>query len=708
MASTSLDPFLGQLISTLENEASSLAGVSNEIQEMKLLFRSITSFLVDADRAGENSEIQKAWVASVRDLAYQVEDTIDEYTYHLNRQRQCSFLHRTLHFPKVLLVRRQVAAKLQDINTRMKSITERANQFGVQQLEERAATPHHDPNWKNRLSEASLFFKDDDLVGIKKAQHELLGWLMDEEPKRTVISVVGMGGSGKTTLVANTFNKQSVKQHFDFCTWITVSQQYAIEELLRSMVKDIYKQTNEEVPMQVDTFTYRALVETLVQFLQSRRYLIVLDDVWSIRFWHEINIALPEGMRGSRIMVTTRKEDIAPSQSGMVSYIHRIQPLRIDEGWKLFCKKAFPNELGEGFLERANDTPPEVIAGSYLMELIRRNLLQVTRRNYFGRPKAFKMHDLIRDFALSISKKENFVAVSDGKKGTEENGSRRYSIQVTDNKIMPGIGMSQLRSLVIFVVEELSKSLHYELPSGLKLLRVLDLENVPIHELPSEFGDLFNLRYLNLSRTQVKELPKSIGKLSNLLTLLLICVKIRKLPDEIAMLQNLRHLRASYLIVNEIDCTGQSIDSICVPSNICSIKSLQVLAYVQGVDSFLIKLKEMTQLRGLGLDGIIEADEIPLCISVERMEHLHHLSLTARPRSTLKLDALSSAPRHLEKLHLIGKLRRVPQWFNTLHNLKYLNLQWSELREDALAHIQALPRSHSFELCIPRRALMVC
>ncbi|KAH1090776.1 hypothetical protein J1N35_018033 [Gossypium stocksii] len=71
-----------------------------------------------------------------------------------------------------------------------------------------------------------------------------------------------MGGSGKTTLVANTFNKQSVKQHFDFCSWITVSQQYAIEELFRSMVKDIYKQKNEEVPMHVDTMTYRALLET--------------------------------------------------------------------------------------------------------------------------------------------------------------------------------------------------------------------------------------------------------------------------------------------------------------------------------------------------------------------------------------------------------------------------------------------------------------
>ncbi|GMI97302.1 RESISTANCE TO PSEUDOMONAS SYRINGAE 3, RESISTANCE TO P. SYRINGAE PV MACULICOLA 1 [Hibiscus trionum] len=47
--------------------------------------------------------------------------------------------------------------------------------------------------------------------------------------------------------------------------------------------------------------------------------------------------------------------------------------------------------------------------------------------------------------------------------------------------------------------------------------------------------------------------------------------------------------------------------------------------------------------------------------------------------------------RLLEKLLLIGKLRRVPQWFNTLHNLKYLDLQWSGLREDALPHIQTLP-----------------
>ncbi|XWS73829.1 hypothetical protein CRYUN_Cryun02cG0163100 [Craigia yunnanensis] len=448
-----------------------------------------------------------------------------------------------------------------------------------------------------------------------------------------------MGGSGKTTLVANIFNKRSVKQHFDFCIWITVSQQYSIEELFRSMVKDVYKQ-RKEVPMQVDTMSYRVLVDTLVQYLQSRRYLIVLDDVWNIEFWQEIHIALPEGMRGSRIMFTTRREDVAPLQFGFVSYIHLIQPLRKDEAWELFCKKAFPNKLGgcpphldplgrklvekseglplaivalgglmsskksiadwrrvhdnlnwelsnnaalelvktisllsyhdlsfqlkhcflycfifpedyairqkrlirlwmaEGLLEQVNDAPPEAVADSYLMELISRSLLQVTMRNHFGRPKAIKMHDLIREFAVSIAKEEKLVAVSDEKKG-EESGIRRYSIEVKDKEMKLGNGTAQLRSLIIFVVDEISKSSFNKLPSGFKLLRVLDLANAPINELPIPpyleklhligklekvphwFNTLLNLNRLSLQDTELREdhvlsLTQSLPNLSYL------------------------------------------------------------------------------------------------------------------------------------------------------------------------------------------------
>ena len=62
---------------------------------------------------------------------------------------------------------------------------------------------------------------------------------MDGEPHLTVISIVGMGGSGKTTLAANTYNNEDVKKHFDCCAWITISQAYELENILRSLIKKI-------------------------------------------------------------------------------------------------------------------------------------------------------------------------------------------------------------------------------------------------------------------------------------------------------------------------------------------------------------------------------------------------------------------------------------------------------------------------------------
>ncbi|KAE8735488.1 hypothetical protein F3Y22_tig00000340pilonHSYRG00481 [Hibiscus syriacus] len=628
---------------------------------MKILLHNMRSFLVDADRVGAGSQIQKVWVKNVREKS------------------------------KTLLKNSLITRTSVNSGGEVTLAKGSSNEVFISQ----------------RI--------DDDLVGIKKARHELLGWLMAEEPRRTVISVVGMGGSGKNTLVANTFNEQSVKRNFEFCTWITVSQQYAIEELLRSIVKDIYNQTTREVLMQ------------------------------------EINIAFPEGMRRSRVVVTTRREDVVPCQSGFLSHVHRIQPLRMNDAWDLFCKKAFPNGLGrcsshldeslarnlvkkceglplaisalgglmsskksiterkrvhdnmawelsnnplleimktismlsyhdlpfqleqgflyfslfpedyeivrkrimrlwtaEGFLESIKDVQPEAVSESYLMELISRSLVQVTLRNEFGRPRKFKMHDLIRDFALSIAKEESFLAECNGDKGVEEEEIHCYLVRVKDEEITTAN----------------------------------DLGNAPINEEPIEFGDLFNLRYLNMSRTQVEKLPKTIGKRFNLQSLLLKFSKIKELPNEVEKLQNLRHLSAFYLAKSELRGVMEDFQCMEVPPNICMIKSLQVLYHVRVTNDLLIKFKEMEQLRRIGLDGLTEADEEHLCISIHRMQHLHYLWLTSLPQGALKLDVLPSAPPYLEKLYLDGKLGKVPHWFNTLLNLKLLSLQDSQLRED--------------------------
>lgn len=99
-------------------------------------------------------------------------------------------------------------------------------------------------------------------------------------------------------------------------------------------------------------------------------------------------------------------------------------------------------------------------------------------------------------------------------------------------------GISCIHSLLVFVKTGIfSFSSSSTLPSGFKLLRVLELEKVAIDKLPGELVYLFNVKYLNLRGTSIKELPKSIGQLCNLQFLDIKDTKIERLPRRIAKSQ---------------------------------------------------------------------------------------------------------------------------------------------------------------------------
>ncbi|KAK9001645.1 hypothetical protein V6N11_083424 [Hibiscus sabdariffa] len=250
--------------------------------------------------------------------------------------------------------------------------------------------------------------------------------------------------------------------------------------------------------------------------------------------------------------------------------------------------------------------------------------------------------------------------------------------------------LSRVRSLFVFTVDETSKSSFNRLPSGFKLLRVLDLEGTPINELQDELVNLFNLRFLNLTRTRVKELQESIGKLYNLQSLIMKMTPIRELPGGIVKLKNLQHLNAYHYDVNKMSfdfCLGTI-----APSNICLLNKLQVLTLVEARGDFIKQLSKMTQLRRLCVADVKETDEKNLCFAIGKMIHLRYLWLkSCNEDEEMKTDALESAPLDLEKLGLAGKLEQVPHWFNSLNNLTHLFLHWSILRDDFLPHIQAFP-----------------
>ncbi|KAL6198556.1 hypothetical protein ACLB2K_028345 [Fragaria x ananassa] len=355
--------------------------------------------------------------------------------------------------------------------------------------------------------------------------------------------------------------------------------------------------------------------------------------------------------------------------------------------------------IAEGFVEHVKGVMPEEIADEYLMELCFRSMLQVVARNETGRPKQIKMHDLMRELALSTAEKEKFGLVYHGKEVMEEMSSRRLSIHKLQGEIKSWPGMSNIRSLLVFATNMSSLSFSNALLCRFKLLRSLDLEDVQIDKLPDAVAYLFNLRYLNLKGTLIEQLPESIGRLCNLQFLNIMDTKIESLPKGIAKLLNLRHPIMYRYSVSHV-CFKRSSGTR-APSDIWKLQKLQSLFCIESEGDIIRHIGNMSQLTGIGITNVKEVDEIDLWNSVKKLTVLHTLVLmTSSEEEILPVKAECPPLPHLRTLTFVGRLMQsaIP-WFFSLHSLTSLFLHWSRLEDDLLPHIEALPNLTTLYLC---------
>ncbi|GMP68598.1 hypothetical protein CsSME_00028159 [Camellia sinensis var. sinensis] len=109
MTLSALGLVIGLIVSALENEASLIGGVRDELNQLNHELTSMRSFLEDANKTTVQTKREKTWVANVRDLAYEVEDIIEEYMYYMNKQKVYGkftrFLRQIVYALKNLLVR---------------------------------------------------------------------------------------------------------------------------------------------------------------------------------------------------------------------------------------------------------------------------------------------------------------------------------------------------------------------------------------------------------------------------------------------------------------------------------------------------------------------------------------------------------------------------------------------------------------------------
>ena len=196
--------------------------------------------------------------------------------------------------------------------------------------------------------------EESQLIGRKKEINEITNLISNEGSQQVqVISVCGMGGLGKTTLVDGVYQSTKLNGKFEKYVFVTIMRPFNLAELLRSLARGLYEGSSKKEELLEDrvgskksiaSMGVEELTEELKRLLVKKSCLIVLDDLLDTSEWDLIKPRLlPWLEKTSRIIVTTRKENIANHCSEEVRNVYNLRVLEPEDALHLFSEKVIPN-----------------------------------------------------------------------------------------------------------------------------------------------------------------------------------------------------------------------------------------------------------------------------------------------------------------------------------------------------------------------------
>ncbi|CAM0947012.1 unnamed protein product [Alopecurus aequalis] len=354
-AMVSLLPKLGELV---KEEYMMQTSVKRDVKTFSTELASMRTALqrvAEVPRDQLDEEV-KLWAGDVRELSYDTEDVVDSLLVRIKGSQHDAdmdgfkeLMSKMANLFKKGKARRQITVAIKDIKEQVQDVAARHERYksdGVfANLAAAARITAVDPLLK------ALYEDKQKIVGIENTRDELIEKLrldddVSKQPK--ILSIVGFGGLGKTTLAKAVYDK--LHKDFDCAAFVSVSRSPDLKKVFKDILFEVDK--NKYMSLSGATLDERQLINQLQESLLTKRYFIIVDDIWDVSAWKTIRYALIGSKCGSRIITTTRNINVSKE---CCSYnddmVYNMKHLSHGDSQRLFYNRIFPGD---------NTCPPEL------------------------------------------------------------------------------------------------------------------------------------------------------------------------------------------------------------------------------------------------------------------------------------------------------------------------------------------------------------